>query len=74
MRIFAEYCIKPASYPDRWRLERKREGPSLIECNMSSKGPRLVVTLPSVLRAAGVARRYRTLRTSGVANNSSDVL
>ena len=55
-------------------VERKREGPSLIECNTSSEGPQLVAMSPSVLQAVGVARRYHTLRTSSVANNSSDVL
>lgn len=44
-------------------LERKRKGAS--ECGTPSKSPRLAVSLasPSVLRAAGIARRYRRLRT-----------
>ena len=51
------------SMETRERHERKREGPSLSEYNTPSKGPRLVATSPSVLRAAGIARRYRRLRT-----------
>ena len=51
------------SMETRERHEKKPEGPSLSEYNTPSKGPRLVATSPSVLRAAGIARRYRRLRT-----------
>ena len=62
------YCLKLvgqlASYIDRWRLGRDMRGSAKDrEYNTPSKGPRLVATSPSVLRAAGIARRYRRLRT-----------